>query len=110
MKTLLLILLCSNLYAQSYNRMLTENQFSDEHGKVTSVTINFLFDVTNDIVIIKRNGVETKFKIYLKELGNQDYNLIQCKNMMFLLEVQTGNVIVLTGNEKCTFYNHYRKS
>ena len=108
MKTLLLILLCSNLYAQSYNRMLTENQFSDENGKVTIVDIHFLFDVTNDIVIVKRNGVETKFKIHLKELGNQDYNVIQCKNIMFLLEIQTGNV-VLTGNEKCTFYNHYRK-
>lgn len=89
--------------------MITENQFSDENGKVTIVDIHFLFDITNNIVIIKKNGIETKFIIYLKELGNQDYNLIQCKNIMFLLEIQTGNVIALTGNEKCTFYNKTEK-
>ena len=67
-------------------------------------------DVVNDIVTIKKNGTENKLKIYLKELGNYDYNLIQCENIIFLLEIQSGNVIALTDNEKYTFYNRYKKS
>lgn len=110
MKTLLLILLCSNLYAQSYNRMLIENEFSDGHGQVLKTDIHFHFDVVNDIVTIKKNGTENKLKIHLKELGNYDYNLIQCENIIFLLEIQTGNVIALTDNEKYTFYNRIKKT
>jgi archaellum component FlaG (FlaF/FlaG flagellin family) len=103
-----MILFGTSLYAQSYNRLLIENDILTKKGTKV-ININFHFDIINESVTIKRNGVETKLPIYLKELGNEEYDLIQCKEIIFLLEIKTGNVIALIGNQKYTFYNKIKK-
>ena len=78
MKTLLLMILFgTNLYAQSYNRLLIEDDISIKN-KIRVININFYFNITDESVTIKRNGIKTKLHIYLKESG-EEYNLIQCK-------------------------------
>ena len=102
-----MILFGTNLYAQSYNRLLIEDDISIKN-KIRVININFYFNITDESVTIKRNGIKTKLHIYLKESG-EEYNLIQCKNIMFLLEIKTKNVIALIGNQKYTYYNKIKK-
>lgn len=100
-----MILFGTNLYAQSYNRLLIED---DRKNEIKVIDINFHFNIIDENVIIKRNKIETKFSIYSKELGNE-YNLIQCEEIMFLLEIKTNNMIVIIDNQKYTFYNKIKK-